>query len=85
MPQLPSVGPGTFYSILVPSPFVKTAKQALEELPFEVTTTPDVWHFVPNEKIKRLWKWSILIYVLFGLLASIPSTIGIIKWIVSER
>jgi hypothetical protein len=83
MPLQPSMGPGTFYSVLVPSCFVETAKQTLEDLPFEVTTTPDAWDFVPNEKIKRLWKGSIWIYLIIGLLLWIPSIIEIIKIIAS--
>ncbi len=68
MPFQPSMGPGTFYSILVPKPFVETAKQTLEELPFKVTTTPDSWHFVPSDKIKRIWKVGIRIYLTMILL-----------------
>ncbi len=73
MPFQPSMGPGTFYSILVPKPFVETAKQTLEELPFEVTTTPDIWDFAPNDKIKRIWKIGVWIYLIVGLLVSVFS------------
>ena len=84
MPFQPSMGPGTFYSILVPKPFVENAKQTLEELPFEVTTTPEVWHFVPNEKIKKLWKIYSWIIVIFFLLSLVKGIIEIVQTIASR-
>jgi hypothetical protein len=87
MPLQPSVGPGTFYSILVPSKFVETAKQILEELPFEITTNPDVWDFLPDKhkKLKKYWKvyaWICVIILLFSL---IQALVEIVQTIASAR
>jgi hypothetical protein len=76
MPMQPSVDPGTFYSILVPSRFVETAKQTIEELPFEVTTNPGVWDFLPDKhkKLKKYWKvysWICVIILLFSLVQAL--------------
>lgn len=56
MPAQPTMGPGTWYSILVPEIAVEDAKAILAELPFEVGTNPDIWHFGPDEKVKKGWK-----------------------------
>lgn len=60
----PSMGPGTWYSILIPDQLVDEAKSVLSKLPFEIGTEPEVWHFGSSEKQKRWWKifvWFILI------------------------
>jgi hypothetical protein len=56
MPAQPTMGPGTWYSILVPEIAVEDAKAILAELPFEIGTNPDIWHFRPDEKVKKWWK-----------------------------
>jgi hypothetical protein len=74
MPFQPAMGPGTYYNILVPRPFAGKATRVLEELPIDLTTEPDIWHFGANEKVKRGWKiyiWLILLLSLFGFLINI--------------
>jgi len=63
MPFQPSMGPGEFYSILVPEQRVNDAKRNLRNLPIEITTKPDIWHYGASEKSKKHWK----IYVWFAL------------------
>jgi hypothetical protein len=63
MPFPPEMAPGRFYSILVPKNAVEDAKSILSELPIDVTTDPDIWHFNPSEKAKRIWKIFIIILI----------------------
>jgi len=63
MPFQPAMGPGTYYNILVPQNCIDEAKNILDELPIEVTTEPEIWHFGASEKAKKGWK----IYVWFIL------------------
>lgn len=67
MPAQPTMGPGTWYSILVPEIAVEDAKVILAELPFEIGTNPGIWHFGADEKAKKGWK----IYGYFILAISI--------------
>jgi len=67
----PAMGPGTLYSILVSDKLVEQAKVVLSNLPIEIDTEPEVWHFGSSEKQKRWWKiftWFILalIALFFG-------------------
>lgn len=41
----PAAGPGTFWNILVPVPIKSEAEKILKELPIDLTTEPDLWHF----------------------------------------
>jgi hypothetical protein len=66
MPFQPAMGPGTWYSILVPEEVVDEARRILNELPIEVNNNPDVWHFGPSEKVKRGWS----IYIWISLILS---------------
>ncbi len=65
MPFQSSMGPGAYYSILVPEQAIDDAKNILNELPIDLTTEPDIWHFSPNEKAKRYWK--IFIWLNLGI------------------
>jgi hypothetical protein len=56
MPVAPATGPGTWWAILVPEPAVAQAREALATLPFEPTTTPDVWSFQPKRGVKLGWQ-----------------------------
>ena len=63
MPFQPAMGPGTYYNILVPERFAVEAKQILSELPIDLTTDPEMFHFGASEKAKTGWKiyaWIIL-------------------------
>ena len=67
MPFQPAMGPGIFYNILVPKQFEENAREILKELPIEVTTDPDVWHFgaTPREK----WGWKLFAWIILALIA----------------
>ena len=67
MPAQPTMGPGTWYSILVPEIAVDEVNAILAELPFEISTNPDIWHFGPDKNVKKGWK----IYGYFILAISI--------------
>jgi hypothetical protein len=56
MPVAPSVGPGTWWTVLVPERFAGRAHEVLAGLPFEQTTTPDVWSFQPRPAVKLGWQ-----------------------------
>ena len=63
MPFQPAMGPGTYYNILVPERFAVEAKKILSELPIDLTTDPEMFHFGASEKAKTGWKiyaWIIL-------------------------
>lgn len=60
MPFQPSMGPGTFYNILVPENYADDALKILNELPIDLTDNPDPFHFGGNETEKRGWKIFIL-------------------------
>jgi hypothetical protein len=68
MPFQPEMGPGTWYSILVPDQLKEQAKSALSYLPFEIDTDPDIWHFGAAEKQKRWWKTFAWLMLVLGAL-----------------
>ena len=51
-PSTPVAGPGISFSILVPEQAIADAKNVLSELPFEIGTEPDFWHFGAGSKTK---------------------------------
>lgn len=61
------MGPGCFFNLLVPATQKEQATKVISELPIEVTTEPDIWHYGANEKSKRNWKTYALIVL--GILA----------------
>ncbi len=67
MPLQPKMGPGTWYSILVPEQLNEHAKSVLSNLPFEIGTDPDNWHFGSPERQKRWWKIFILLILVLGV------------------
>ncbi len=52
----PSMGPGSFFNLLVPKQFKGKAVQVISELPIELTLEPDFWHYGADERSKRWWK-----------------------------
>lgn len=64
MPIAPAVGPGTWWTILVPETSEAQAREVLAGLPFEQTATPDVWSFQPKPAVKLCWQ--ILIGLIIG-------------------
>ncbi len=63
MPVAPSVGPGTWWAIRVPEASEARAREILANLPFEQTTSPDVWSFQPKPAGKLAWQLYALIVV----------------------
>ena len=64
MPVMPTPGPGTFFSVLVPGGAVAQAQQALSAMPFEIKTNPGIWDFGPQPAAKRGLKiYAILVVV----------------------
>ncbi|KPK95192.1 hypothetical protein AMJ80_05195 [bacterium SM23_31] len=60
----PTMGPGIWYSVLVPEKAAKDAKFIISELPIDIGTNPDIWDFGPSKVTKRSWKifaWSVLL------------------------
>jgi hypothetical protein len=67
----PSMGPGTWYAIIVPEVAVNEARNILEGLPLEVSTNPDIWHFGASKKARTGWRiyaWIILIITFLFLI-----------------
>ena len=56
MPVMPALGPGHFFTVLVPASAESEAKRVLSELPFEIATNPGSWDFGPRPMVKRWWK-----------------------------
>ena len=63
----PVMGPGSFFNLLVPATQKEEAIKVISELPIEVTTEPDMWHYSANEKTKRNWK--ICALIILGIIA----------------
>ncbi len=56
MPTAPMTGPGTWWAVIVPKSHLTEAKEVLSGLPFEQSTTPDVWDFQPKPGVKLGWQ-----------------------------
>jgi hypothetical protein len=69
----PAMGPGRFFTLLVPANAETEAKGVLSELPFEITTNPGAWDFQPRPAVKRWWK-----VIIIGLLA-----LGVVSWVMT--
>jgi hypothetical protein len=67
-PSTPVAGPGIWYSILVPEQSFADAQNILSELPFEIGTEPDFWHFGTGSKIKFGYRIYALILLALALL-----------------
>jgi hypothetical protein len=72
MPFQPSMGPGTWFAIIVPEVAVNEARNILEGLPFKVSNNPDIWHFGASKKERAAWRiyaWITLISTLLILVS----------------
>jgi hypothetical protein len=70
----PAMGPGVWYSVLVPEPVADDALAVLAELPVEPTTEPDVWSFGPTKEAKRgfrIYAFGMLLAVAISLIVSL--------------
>ena len=52
----PAAGPGVFWNLLVPVPMKTDAEKILKELPIDLTTEPDFWHFGGKPYAKKAWR-----------------------------
>jgi hypothetical protein len=81
MPVAPSMAPGVWWAILVPEECAEDARHILSELPFEITTNPDVWDSQPDGASGRFGVWYrvfavlMLGYILYSIIMSIISTL----------
>jgi len=67
----PSVGPGTFWVVIVPRVAADDARSILAQFPFADKTNPGVWDFQPPPRAKLWWKiyiWGILIVIVLSAL-----------------
>lgn len=56
MPVMPALGPGNFFTVLVPASAESEAKRVLSELPFQIATNPGSWDCGPQPTVNRWWK-----------------------------
>ena len=81
MPAAPSMAPGVWWAILVPEECADDARKILSELPFEITTTPDVWDSQPAGPSGRFGVWYrvfavlMLAYFLYAIVTAIIRTL----------
>lgn len=61
----PSMGPGSFFNLMVPEQFKEKAVLVISELPIDITLEPDFWHYGADERSKKRWK--ILALVVLGI------------------
>lgn len=73
----PGMGPGNYFTLLVPASAEPEAKLVLSELPFEVTTNPDSWDFQPRPTTKRWLKICILGVLALLLMSWIGNLTGL--------
>ena len=79
VPVMPALGPGNFFTVLVPATAESEAKRVLSELPFDITTNPDSWDFLPQRTVKR-WCNVVIVGALVLLLAClILGLIGVFR------
>jgi hypothetical protein len=79
MPVMPALGPGNFFTVLVPANAEADAKSVLAELPFEIATNPDSWDFEPRPTVKRWWRIVIVGAVALLLLYWVLFLIGLLR------
>ena len=63
MPFQPFAGPGIWYAIYVNEFYADKAKEIISDLPFETSTSPEIWHFNPNKKAKKFWRFIIYLWL----------------------
>jgi hypothetical protein len=82
MSAAPSMEPGTWWSILVPEDSSEEAGQILAELPFEITTTPDVWDCLPPGRNRQIWQVCLtiaaavlIVFIIYQMITTILHTL----------
>ncbi len=70
-PCSPSVGPGTWWVVVVPKAVAEEAQSVIARFPFGEKTSPDVWDFQPSKRVQMGWKayaWVTVLGILLGVL-----------------
>jgi hypothetical protein len=80
---MPTMGPGNFFTVLVPASTEAEAKRALAELPFEIGTNPGAWDFAPQPTIKGWWKVLVVGVLALLILYFIYWIIGVVATLCS--
>jgi len=78
----PSMGPGSFFNLLVPKQFKEDAMGVISELPIDMTTVPDFWHYGADEKSKRLWR--IFAMVVLGM-AIVLLALSLLSFVIARN
>jgi hypothetical protein len=63
MPFQPFAGPGVWYAIYVNEFYAQKAKDIISDLPFEITTSPEMWHFNPSKRAKKFWRFVVFLWL----------------------
>jgi hypothetical protein len=63
MPFQPFAGPGVWYAIYVNEFYSQKAKDIISHLPFEITTSPEMWHFNPSKRAKNIFKFIVFLWL----------------------
>ena len=79
MPVAPATGPGTWWSVMVPESYVARAREILAGLPFEQSTTPDVWDFQPKRGVKLGWQIYAGIVIAILAIAAVVSMVNLFR------
>jgi hypothetical protein len=82
MPLRPTPGPGVWWGISVPKQHLEKVNSLLSELPIDVTTEPDIWHFSSSGKVKlglKIYAW-----IALALLA-VSFLYGVVDFIIQEK
>ena len=74
-PASPSVGPGTWWVVVVPCEAAEDARTIISAFPFSDKTSPDVWDFQPSKRVQIGWKIYAGGVLLFGLLVALRELI----------
>ncbi len=72
MPFQPSMGPGTYWVVIVPATEYQKASELISQLPISHEEHPDVWGFKPAPEAKKFFRYYaifILVTSVLGLLA----------------
>lgn len=78
MPSTPTQGPGVSWVIRVPEPAAEDAKQLIRELPVDAEQVPDVWHYGPNKRTKRVLQ----VFAAIFLVVLVASLVGdVLEWL----
>ena len=79
-PVAPSVGPGTWWAVVVPRGAAEDAMAIISRFPFSDKTSPGVWDFQPSKRVQIGWKiyaGGVLLFILLSALWRLIQTFQI--------